>query len=578
MVSAAEMLQFLQRRAQLQAHRLPPPGEFPAGWQRWFSSMRERVGAVTGATADAIVELLSARPLEHPPPPMAELTRWKAFNALWRQDWHPASTDDARTRLIAAVFTGVWHLLFAAMLLWLMYLQYLVPPAPPAGEDVVQVEYVGIGTPKDVGGGAARQEPAAPAAATPSPAADEPESGAPAFTPAATPSVAVELPTPDLAAPAPDVPQLDIPEPQAPAVVAEQPVAVSEPSRTEDPVVFELPPPRPRVADRPSPSPVLRMPTREVQVVDVPAPVQPIQPREVTQRPVEARTLEARTPTVAEREIPAPLPRVALPDVPTPVAVQPRLRTETPRVEAREIPAPAVRSVHAPAANPAPGSAVAPAAATTAPATAASTSTAGNPAASEARAAASAPPGAGPSVSATPAPGAGPRAASAPGALPSARRGDDWGDSTRDRPGAQRGERPGLYNSDGSVRLGEPPGSASPGQPPGTVTQEIANLDRAGTWLKRKPTDYEPTAFDRFWRPNETLLEEWVRKGIKQVAIPIPGSSKRIVCVVSLLQFGGGCGLEDPNINEQPASARPPPDIPFKPHLQEGNGGVPAGS
>jgi len=104
------------------------------------------------------------------------------------------------------------------------------------------------------------------------------------------------------------------------------------------------------------------------------------------------------------------------------------------------------------------------------------------------------------------------------------------------------------------------------------VTEEIADLDRAGTWLKRKAYPYEPTRFDRFWRPNETLLQEWVRRGIKQIAIPIPGSSKRIVCAVSILQFGGGCWPEDPNVNEQPATARPPPDIPFKPELQEGPG------
>lgn len=138
---------------------------------------------------------------------------------------------------------------------------------------------------------------------------------------------------------------------------------------------------------------------------------------------------------------------------------------------------------------------------------------------------------------------------------------------------------PGVFDGDGSVRLAETPGSASPGRPPGTVTEEISNLDRAGTWLKRPPNDYEPSAFDRYWRPNETLLQEWVRKSIKRVLIPIPGTSKRIACDVALLALGGGCGIIDPNLNEQPAIARPPPDIPFKPHLQEDNGSVrpPAG-
>src|SRR5690606_13285858 len=73
----------------------------------------------------------------------------------------------------------------------------------------------------------------------------------------------------------------------------------------------------------------------------------------------------------------------------------------------------------------------------------------------------------------------------------------------------------------------------------------------------------------------ESLLAEWVRKGIKSVAIPIPGTNgKRITCVVSLLQLGGGCGISDPNLNEQAAEARPPPDVPFKPQLQQDNGSV----
>ncbi len=69
-------------------------------------------------------------------------------------------------------------------------------------------------------------------------------------------------------------------------------------------------------------------------------------------------------------------------------------------------------------------------------------------------------------------------------------------------------------------------------------------------------------------------MAEWVRNGVKEIEIPVPGSNSRIKCVVSLLQFGGGCGLTDPNKNEQPALARPPPDVPFKKALQEDNGSV----
>ena len=65
-----------------------------------------------------------------------------------------------------------------------------------------------------------------------------------------------------------------------------------------------------------------------------------------------------------------------------------------------------------------------------------------------------------------------------------------------------------------------------------------------------------------------------MRRGIKKVSIPIPGSSRRLQCVVSLLALGGACMPVSDDVNEQPAMARPPPDIPFKPQLQEDNGSV----
>lgn len=86
----------------------------------------------------------------------------------------------------------------------------------------------------------------------------------------------------------------------------------------------------------------------------------------------------------------------------------------------------------------------------------------------------------------------------------------------------------------------------------------------AGEFLKRVPYPYEPTMFDKDWVPRESLLQEWVRKNIREVEVPIPGSSKKVRCVVSLLQLGGGCSLSDGNLHDQPAVARPPPEIPVK--------------
>ena len=54
-----------------------------------------------------------------------------------------------------------------------------------------------------------------------------------------------------------------------------------------------------------------------------------------------------------------------------------------------------------------------------------------------------------------------------------------------------------------------------------------------------------------------------------EVLIPIPGTSKRIKCAVALLMLGGACGITDPNMLDNVAEARKPPDVPFKRDLQE---------
>lgn len=171
--------------------------------------------------------------------------------------------------------------------------------------------------------------------------------------------------------------------------------------------------------------------------------------------------------------------------------------------------------------------------------------------------------------------GAGPSPSPRPGAAPAKVRDDDWGASSRNVPGnATAGRSDGLFDGSGRVRLPGNGGNVGGGLPPGTVIEDFEKIDRMGTWLKRPPLDYTPSRFDKFWVPHENLLEEWVRRGIKKVAIPLPGSTKRIVCTVSLLQAGGGCTIDDPNLQDQEAIARPPPDVPFKPELQQDQGSL----
>jgi hypothetical protein len=188
-----------------------------------------------------------------------------------------------------------------------------------------------------------------------------------------------------------------------------------------------------------------------------------------------------------------------------------------------------------------------------------------------------------PAASSTTPAQAGARPAPNPGNWATPAKGDDWGASSRNHDGADKGARQasttgegsGLFNADGSVRVPgqEGEGRAERGAPGGANDGwSKERIAQSGTWLKRPPYDYTPTSFDKYWVPQESLLAEWVRKGVKAMEIPLPGTSTKISCVISILQAGGGCGLTNPNMQDQPAVARPPPDIPFKKELQEDNG------
>lgn len=518
MTRAAEII------AALQAGKPAPILErhtgMPYGWGLWLRALREKLGVIRHDSAEAIVQLFSERPVAETPRRPLALNRWQAFRSMFYQDWGPPLREDRRLRWFAGGVSFFMHLLFALLLILLAMIK--LPPPPAANDESrVQVEFMGQGTPEEEGGGppAAQSESAAAAAAA---------------QPATTPSSS----TPAETAQASSVPQQEIPVPAPP--VAQQNVQVTE--TAEPTTTFVLPPATPRSLEIAPPQVKPRelgVPTREVTVVEAP----PAQ-RELPRREIAIPQVAQPTQEVRQREIAAPLPQIRNVQIPSRAIAAPELRAPAQSVRQAEIAAPNR------------GTASSSSAANTA-----SSSTTGDSARAP-----SAQQGTQPGSTAA----GSSAAASRPGGVVTPKRGDDWGDSTRNTPGQPTGGRagdgPGLFNADGSVRV--PPnatGDASRPGAPGSKQQQRADADRASKWLERPEFPYEPSMFDKYWRPtNESLLAEWVRRNIREVEMKIPGTNKRVKCVVSVLQVGGACSLFDPNLNEQPAVARPPPEIPVK--------------
>ncbi|MEO5565420.1 MAG: hypothetical protein ABIR05_01980 [Luteimonas sp.] len=515
MFTSAELIEALRRRTRRSLRPETPAGEFPPGWQSWFADLRRHLGSVSGAKAEAFVALLMARELRARPRRSMRLNRWQAFNTLWRQQWHPVGAEARWQRIMALTIAVVSQLLFALFVIWLAYARYGGEPVP-LGEDVVQVEFIGDGTPVDEGGGkpsGARPQPKSPADDSSSPAASRATAAVPPH----------EQPS-DAAPAQPALAQSEaVPQPPVP-VETSQPLQVTEVAEPDAALV--VPPTRQRSVQLPQAS--IEVPTLQTQPEALPSPAPPM-PAAVM-REVRLQTQNVRVPGLNREAESLPAPGPPLPRVAERQLQQREGKVSAPGLKASADSLSSSASSPGAASGSAPASGVSGAAAAVAPG-ASSTQAQGN--------------------------GAGPKSTSKPGAWTSPKAGDDWGLSDRNRDGGQRGASS-LFDENGRPRI-----------PPMVVTENIKDLDRAGTWLKRPPNNYSPTMFDRYWLPGENLLQEWVRRGVREVMIPVPGTSKKIRCVVSILQLGGGCGVTDPDMQDQEAGARPPPDVPWKPELQD---------
>lgn len=504
----------------------------PYGWGLWMRALPARLGVVTREKADAVILLLAQRPPRPADPVAPVLSRVQAWRSLFYQGWEPPPREERGLRWFAGFSSTLLHVGFFLFLLWVALVQVPPPPTDAGDSSRVRLEIVGDGTPEEMGGGQPAAEPT-PQTAQSSPS---PESGgAPAPRSAPQPDVS----TPTLSAEIPELTPRDVPEP----TIASQPLQVTEvPEPTR---AFVLPPPTPRVPDVVAPA--VReagVPTREI-----PTPVQaPPVRRDLPPRPVDVPQVATREAEIREREVLAPAPQVREVQIPRrEIAPRPIAAPEA-SVRQAEVRAPAPRP-----AAPAPAPSSAPQGATASTPSRAPSPAAGTPATR----------GSQPGATAS-----GPAAANRPGGWATPQRGDDWGASNRNvagDSGADGGQKPGLYNADGSLRVPDGAGTATadrgaPGGENDAWTRE--RLEQSGTWLQRPPYDYEPTSLDKYWVPSESLLAEWVRRNVREMEISIPGTNLKLKCKISVLQLGGGCGLG--SLFPDPPVARPPPEIPVK--------------
>lgn len=606
MTKAADLIQALLARKPV-GPLLDRRSGLPFAWGHWVRT--RDVVATVAYPARELSDAIAARPARASAGVLPRLSAWQAFRRLWWQQWEPRPRDETPYHWLSVLASLLIHLGFFILLLWVAVVR-LAQPRDEGGEaGRVKLEMIGRGSPDETGGGPG--EPDAGGAASPAPAqrataarttrraqAAARASTAPAAPPPPPPapaeaSTAASDSTPSAEPLTP--PPMTLPTPRLPEpVIADKPLQVTEtPVTTTD---FVLPPPQPVELAVPSPREVTPPPVqvRERQVVIAERP----QIATARAREVDVPSVRPPTPEVREREVVAvETPQITVPQPRAPEVTAPQL--QAPELQVRQVelpgvadapaaamPSPATSTAaptpaavaggvadngapatthpaagSAPGASPASGTASAQAAGRTGNGSRAGDRPAGNPAASE---------------------GSGPRPAGNSGGWDTAARGEDWSVGHRNQAGdagAAGTQGSGLYDRDGKLRVpAEGDGNASaavrgaPGGDKDGWSRE--RISSSGTWLKRPPYDYSPTSFDQYWLPNESLLAEWVRNGVKEIEIPIPGSNSHIKCVVSLLQFGGGCGLTDPNKNEQPAEARPPPDVPFKKALQEDNGSV----
>ncbi|MDE2406687.1 MAG: hypothetical protein KGL91_02355 [Xanthomonadaceae bacterium] len=572
MTTANDVIAALNQRRLLKTGRTDIATGLPVGWQDWLDTLQQQAAPIRHAPPQAWVDTLVLRPQQA----VGKRGGLGApFFQLLRLGRPANPREDRGLRIGVGAIDILLHLVLAALLLWLMYLRFLALAQQQEDEasEAVQVEFIGRGNVATGGGalanaGAESAPAAASAARQPATKPGQPASGnADSRADVALEQVSVSPPPALTAEQA--APTLQQPKPVPAEATAAQQLQVSNVPQPQ-PDSFQLPPPRERTVVMPEVKLRDAQPQQQVEAVAT-LEAQPVHTLQVKPRDVPLRAPELKT-QVQALEVFTPNAQ-ALTQQRAVASKNTTRDVQVPQLQGqvRELPMRAGDG-GAVAAHPGQGSAASGQAAT-AGAGGNKTNAAGNGQAQAGQGAGVHAAQAGGRGMGAVGAGAGPGLKPAPGGWPGAGKSDDWGASTRNAAGTGAGHgngnghngdgKDGLFNADGSARL-----------PDQWSKNSGIDLDRSGTWLKRPGLEYRGTRFDKYWIPEGNLLQEWVRKGIKEMSIPIPGTKLKLKCVVSLLQFGGGCLPVDPDANEQNSTGRKAPEIPFKPALQEDNGSV----
>ena len=129
MATREELLALLSSRRRGLSIRPAAIGPTPT-WLQWLDD-DSHLKTADGPERLALVDVMAQRPLRGLPTAYVPEGRWARLRGLFRQGWGDERQEGRKLRYGASVTSVLFNFFFAAMLLWLTYLQFLAIQPPP---------------------------------------------------------------------------------------------------------------------------------------------------------------------------------------------------------------------------------------------------------------------------------------------------------------------------------------------------------------------------------------------------------------------------------------------------------------